>query len=318
MAHLIESIRVDTERLYSKPLYLRFKRNRFTTVFQVIDRYLLQHFVFESNDCIQFNGLHGNFALNKYMSLNDWQEIYSCLQNDIAGYIQNDRIQLKPNEFILNSMNIRLNINWTELDKEFYQKIVPNISAVYPLVMHISISTISNIAEFKWTEPIVSDDVSAIYENCNEVSDVLPPIKNCSVFIPKLKSIDVAHKKSMSSTPLERHQSNIKIPIENDVSVISSQDDTRNSKSSMRKRLFAQLINDTPQNRKIRSLRRKCKIRPSQRCLEKGPTIRQIKNKAPKARRNVTVISKQNDKKTSKVKNVNSIKEILVENMNEW
>lgn len=254
------------------------------------------------------------------MSLHDWQEIYGCLQNDIASYIENERIQRKPNEFILSSMNIRLAINWTELDKEFYQRIIPNsnTSAVFPFVMHISISTISNIAEFKRTEMIASNDVSAILESCNEVSDLLPPIKKCCVLIPKLKVNNVPHKKSMSSTPLERHQSNAVIPIGNDVSGISSeqdadqsqcssQGDTQNRKPSMRKRLFARLINDTPQNRKIRSIRKKREIRPSPKVFdhrEKGRAIRQIYDKKPTAVRKLKVTSKQKDKKTPRVKRV--------------
>lgn len=219
------------------------------------------------------------------MSLHDWQLVYGCLRDDIVSYITGDPfIRPAPKEFILHSVNIRLDSRWIALIADNYREFVPNIQmdTVFPYVQFVRVTTKSGAVEF------TSDNAP---ESCNnepktmpinvpdECKDKVPEMRRCRVLLKKLINRNGAQRISMS-TPLVRHASNIVIPIENDVSVISSEpsqtqtihDQTESGgRRNSRKRLFEEITETparqvTPMRQKTRSTRGKRKIRisPSQ------------------------------------------------------
>lgn len=274
-------------------------------IFQHSDHYLLHHFVFEANESVQCNGFFGNFTLLKYMSLNDWQMIYERLRDDIASYTGNPCVQPASKQMALRAMNVQLEIRWIAMS-DMYRAFVPNtqISAVFPYVHCVVVTSRSGAAEF--TGSAKCDDARETIQSDvpGESADRLPELRKCLVRLPKLTltnrpSVN-ASRFSYSSTPLTRHASNSVIPIESDVSVISTadrtqsgHDETQNIPNS-RKRLFDQ-ITATPSSQVTRSARKKRKIRlsPSQHLQSARKIRRKQLNKTakpvrtPKAKRTV-------------------------------
>lgn len=237
------------------------------------------------------------------MSLNDWQTIYESLRNDIASYAQQSHLRPESKEIILNSINVRLNVSWTELDHDLYQRLVPNLNMnqVYAFVMCVSIAVNSNVVEFSSSVrqmtkvslatrngmPVIinvnesevrAEAMCALSEAksvLSEAENVLPPMRKCRVLLPKLKSMNgmpVTQKLSMSSTPLTGNASTIMAPMGNDLSVISSELDPHQTNGScnetqtgkrMSRKRLFDEITETPANKVLRSTRKKRKIRLS-------------------------------------------------------
>lgn len=118
------------------------------------DRYLVHHFKFECNDSKVFGNYIGNWTLNKFMSLHDWQQIFISLNAPIQHYIENPTKRPTQQQQHIGDTNIELNIAWIKMDASIYPKLFTEIdfSLVFPYVIKVMVSLRSNIDKFN---PIV-------------------------------------------------------------------------------------------------------------------------------------------------------------------
>lgn len=88
------------------------------------------------------------------MSLHDWQLIYTLLSDSIKVYLEDPQNDLAPKTISIEMMNIELNVTWIKFEPIYFTltKIDRN-ELVYPYVMNVTVSALSNINQFLDEKP---------------------------------------------------------------------------------------------------------------------------------------------------------------------
>lgn len=161
----------------------------------------MHHFEFERNDKTAIGKSAGNCSLNKFMSLNDWIQIFDGLNESVQNYVKKPNKRPAAAVRRIDDTNFELNVEWIELDEQFYSKLLTSIdfNKVFPFVIKLKVVLRSNIDKYVPIEPVASVASVTSVAPVASVSSVASVASVASVLsVTKKKTLDkpAAPKKS--------------------------------------------------------------------------------------------------------------------------
>lgn len=132
------------------------------------------------------------------MSLNDWIQIFDGLNESVQNYVKKPNKRPAAAVRRIDDTNFELNVEWIQLDEQFYSKLLTSIdfNKVFPFVIKLKVIMRSNIDKYVPIEPVTSiASVASVASVASDTSALSVPLVPS---VTKKKTLDksVTEKKS--------------------------------------------------------------------------------------------------------------------------
>lgn len=160
------------------------------------------------------------------MSLNDWIQIFDGLNESVQNYVKKPNKRPAAAVRRIDDTNFELNVEWIELDEQFYSKLLTSIdfNKVFPFVIKLKVIMRSNIDKYVPIEPVVSVASVASVKSVTSVESVTSVTKKKTLDKPaaakksKLdKSLSTTKKSLNKSKIADKSRENLQVSLFNGV-----------------------------------------------------------------------------------------------------